>query len=446
MKKKTKTRIGAALLCAVMVAGQILNPANAQAENRAGYEEGLCEHHTEHTSDCGYEEAQDCEHTFHTKDCYKLICGYDEETDKNDTDSSEDSSHEHTDDCYELDCPHENGEHDDTCGYAEGKDCEYECDECNEETQTGSVSPEENQDENELKCTCTEKCTEGNGNTDCPVCSEDDTKCEAENHINADPQGEPENQSEVKKSEAVQEVEKMIDDLPSIEKIKEMDADSQEYTDAYNQAQDVAEAYEELSEEEQEQVDEEAFDKMAELLNYFAAPTTLSTDGCSYDSTNKVLTISSNDGFDNWNSLGIPDEDQFTLKIEDGVTEIRGDAFENCSKLTGTLVIPETVEVIRSTAFEDCRNLKKISFSGNNLQSIESRAFYNCGGLEGTLSLPDSVTTIAYAAFNGCTNLSGKLSIPNSVTTISESAFGGMHRVYKFISPRWFNNNQRTCI
>lgn len=96
----------------------------------AEVETGLCEHHPEHTAECGYEPASPCEHE-HDGDCYtdELICGFDEETEQ--TASGSDAGHTHTPDCYRLDCPHERGEHDETCGYSKGAPCTYSCELCN---------------------------------------------------------------------------------------------------------------------------------------------------------------------------------------------------------------------------------------------------------------------------------------------------------------------------
>ena len=105
-------------------------------------ETGLCEHHPAHTEECGYREAEPghpCEHE-HTADCYtdELICGYIEDEDVTASDS--DAGHVHTQECYALDCPHERGEHNEECGYAEGEkgvSCEYVCAECGEPEEGG---------------------------------------------------------------------------------------------------------------------------------------------------------------------------------------------------------------------------------------------------------------------------------------------------------------------
>ena len=133
-------------------------PASAVEAGASAVHTGLCEHHPEHTEDCGYTEGTEgaaCEHE-HTEDCYTLV---------------KKCVHEHDESCYpvlegsvsentatpseaeeiqptacthecseesgcikkELSCPHERGEHDDTCGYipaTEGTPCGYTCELC----------------------------------------------------------------------------------------------------------------------------------------------------------------------------------------------------------------------------------------------------------------------------------------------------------------------------
>ena len=151
-------RPAAFLLAAAMIFTMPGIPAFAVETDVSAVHTGLCEHHPEHTEDCGYTEGTEgaaCEHE-HTEDCYTLV---------------EKCVHEHDESCYpvlegsvsentatpseaeearptacthecseesgcitkELSCPHERGEHDDTCGYipaTEGTPCEYTCELC----------------------------------------------------------------------------------------------------------------------------------------------------------------------------------------------------------------------------------------------------------------------------------------------------------------------------
>lgn len=83
-----------------------------------------------------------------------------------------------------LNCPHARGEHDETCGYvapSDGAECGFVCDQCNQnaagenDSQQGEVN-QPNPSETAV-CTCTERCQEGAGNAQCPVCAADPAAC-----------------------------------------------------------------------------------------------------------------------------------------------------------------------------------------------------------------------------------------------------------------------------
>lgn len=139
---------------------------------------GLCEHHPAHDENCGYSEGSPCTHEcsvesgcitqvtkcthVHTADCYsdgQLPAEGEEKT---------------ADACTHV-CSVESGctmqvtncihEHDEGCGYGEGSPCSYVCTICN-------ASPTEEEPPTETPvCTCKVKCSQGNVNADCPVCS-----------------------------------------------------------------------------------------------------------------------------------------------------------------------------------------------------------------------------------------------------------------------------------
>ena len=120
-----------------------------------------------------------------------------------------------------------------------------------------------------------------------------------------------------------------------------------------------------------------------------------------------------------------------SLTIGSGVTTIGDQAFDYCSSLTGELVIPASVTSIGDQAFGDCRGLESIVVNSNNTV-YDSRENCNCIIETSTNALirgcnnsfiPDSVTSIGGAAFYYCTGLTGDLVIPDSVTSIGYSAF-----------------------
>ncbi|SCI99673.1 Endo-1%2C4-beta-xylanase A precursor [uncultured Clostridium sp.] len=203
MKWKWK-RPAAFLLAAAMIFTMPGVPASAVEAGVSAVHTGLCKHHPKHTEDCGYTEGTegaDCEHE-HTEDCYtpveKCIHEHDEScypvlegsVSENTATSSEAEKAQPTacthkcseeSGCItkELSCPHERGEHDESCGYipaTEGTPCGYTCEQCNSQDSglvpgvSGSAPAE---------CICETHCKQGAINPDCPVCSAEDADLSA---------------------------------------------------------------------------------------------------------------------------------------------------------------------------------------------------------------------------------------------------------------------------
>ena len=105
--------------------------------------------------------------------------------------------------------------------------------------------------------------------------------------------------------------------------------------------------------------------------------------------------------------------------IPNTVTEIREDAFENCSSLTN-VTIPNSVKSIGKSAFGNCSSLTSITIP-NSVKIISDNIFRGCSSLM-NVAIPDSVTSIGIGAFFDCSSLTS-VTIPNSVTSIGSSAF-----------------------
>ncbi len=121
------------------------------------------------------------------------------------------------------------------------------------------------------------------------------------------------------------------------------------------------------------------------------------------------------------------------LVIPEGVTTIGHSAFYRCSGLTGNLVIPEGVTTIESLAFSNCSGLTGNLAIPKGVTTIGGSAFSGCSGLTGNLVIPESVTSIGDGAFSGCSGLTGNLVIPEGVTTIGYAAFykcSGLTNIY----------------
>ena len=203
MKWKWK-RPAAFLLAAAMIFTMPGVPASAVEAGVSAVHTGLCKHHPKHTEDCGYTEGTegaDCEHE-HTEDCYTLVkkCVHEHDEScypvlegsvpENTATSSEAEeaqptacTHECSEEsgCItkELSCPHERGEHDDSCGYipaTEGTPCGYTCEQCN--SQDSGLVPGVSGNA-PAECICETRCEHGAVNPDCPVCAAEDADLSA---------------------------------------------------------------------------------------------------------------------------------------------------------------------------------------------------------------------------------------------------------------------------
>ena len=109
------------------------------------------------------------------------------------------------------------------------------------------------------------------------------------------------------------------------------------------------------------------------------------------------------------------------FEIPDGVEEIEGGAFEDCSSLT-SIKIPDRVEFIQNSAFEGCSSLTSIKIP-DSVRWIGRFAFCRCSSLT-SIEIPDGVTSIDKLAFCRCSSLTS-IEIPDGVTRIGDSTFYG---------------------
>lgn len=183
-----------------------------------------------HTEDC-YKLAEHCIHV-HTDDC----CPQDDTSDNTATPAGAERREptECTHRCSEdsgsvkqvLDCRHE---HDGECGYTpatEGTPCTYVCGTCHSQEK-----PQAGQDQ----CICTEPCTGDKINEDCPVCSEDFAACKG--LLPAVPPDAL--------AVTPEQVQEMIDDLPTAEELQAMTKEEQQ--EVYADLQAAYDAYEALT-------------------------------------------------------------------------------------------------------------------------------------------------------------------------------------------------------
>lgn len=112
--------------------------------------------------------------------------------------------------------------------------------------------------------------------------------------------------------------------------------------------------------------------------------------------------------------------------LPDSTREIKGEAFYDCQRLTGSLVIPEGVKEIGGNAFCNCNALNGTLTLPNTLEKIGDQAFTRCG-FNTELLLPEALKTIGVYAFMECQNIYGSLNLPDNLEEIGESAFASCY-------------------
>ena len=119
------------------------------------------------------------------------------------------------------------------------------------------------------------------------------------------------------------------------------------------------------------------------------------------------------------------------------VISIGGEAFLDCSGLTGDLVIPDTVTKIGDNAFKGCHFTGELTLS-DSLVTIGEYAFDECG-FTGQLVLPQTLTHIGRSAFAE-TTFSGQLILPEKLNYIGTYAFADCNFTGDLIIPEGITN------
>lgn len=110
-----------------------------------------------------------------------------------------------------------------------------------------------------------------------------------------------------------------------------------------------------------------------------------------------------------------------SLTIPEGVETIGYGAFRGCS-FTGNLVLPMSLKQIGAQAFLGNSFYCELKLP-ENLEIIENEAFYDCDKLFGRIVLPSRLAKLGYGAFHNCNGISGGLEIPQTLTNLENDIF-----------------------
>ena len=111
------------------------------------------------------------------------------------------------------------------------------------------------------------------------------------------------------------------------------------------------------------------------------------------------------------------------LTIEEGIKEIKAGAFNQCTRIKGSLVIPEGVIKIGAGAFNKCSGFAGTLTLPSTLKSIGNGAFQSCSGFTGDLVIPEGVETLGTHVFNKCSGFNGTLTLPSTLKSIGRTSF-----------------------
>lgn len=151
-------------------------------------------------------------------------------------------------------------------------------------------------------------------------------------------------------------------------------------------------------------------------------PSTLEAIGSGYDADSEYVNIGGGSQGEYFGAFYSCKSLMCEITFPESLKKIGDNAFAN-SAIKGNLVFPHDLEHLGESAFNQCSDLSGSLVIPNGITKIHKYTFQNCG-FTGTLTLPEALVEIQSAAFNN-TNLKGELHIPESVQIIGDSAFSG---------------------
>ena len=127
------------------------------------------------------------------------------------------------------------------------------------------------------------------------------------------------------------------------------------------------------------------------------------------------------------------------IDIPDSVTEIGASAFDGCDNLE-SIDIPDSVTEIGFYAFGGCDKLERVELP-SGITKIEQQTFGYCSSLE-EIVLPEGITEIGERAFEYCGSLTS-IKIPKGVVSVGWSAFRGCRQLREVKLPKTLREIKR---
>jgi len=123
------------------------------------------------------------------------------------------------------------------------------------------------------------------------------------------------------------------------------------------------------------------------------------------------------------------------LVFAEGMTEIAANAFNQCSRLTGTVVFPSTLKSIGEAAFK-ASGITGVDFSKcASLDTLVKSIFVNCDSLTAIdMSACVSLTSLSNSFAENCDNLVN-VKLPPNLETIAEKSFAWCCKLQSMVIP-----------
>ena len=123
------------------------------------------------------------------------------------------------------------------------------------------------------------------------------------------------------------------------------------------------------------------------------------------------------------------------LVFAEGMTEIAANAFNQCSRLTGTVVFPSTLKSIGEAAFK-ASSITGVDFSKcASLDTLVKSIFVNCDSLTAIdMSACTSLTSLSNSFAENCDNLVSVI-LPPNLETINEKSFAWCGKLQSMVIP-----------